>query len=42
MKNLEIQSHKNDLLDAMQLISRAGNGPKKQFSSAGCSIKWKL
>ena len=31
MKNLEIQSHKNDLLDAMQLISRTGNGPKNSF-----------
>ena len=41
MKNLEIISEKNDLLDAMYLIAKTGNGPKNQISSAGCSIKWK-
>ena len=41
MKNLEIVSEKNDLLDAMYLIAKTGNGPKNQISSAGCSIKWK-
>ncbi len=41
MKNLEIVSKKNDLLDAMYLIAKTGNGPKNQTSSAGCSIKWK-
>ena len=41
MKNLEIVSGKNDLLDAMYLIAKTGNGPKNQISSAGCSIKWK-
>ena len=32
---------KNDLLEAMILISKTNNGPKKQFPSMGCSIKWK-
>ena len=41
MKNLEIINDKNYLLDAMQLIVKTGNGPDKQFPSAGCSIKWK-
>ncbi|MBD23084.1 MAG: thioredoxin family protein [Alphaproteobacteria bacterium] len=41
MKNLEIINNKNYLLEAMQLIVKTGNGPDKQFPSAGCSIKWK-
>ena len=41
MKNLEFVNNKNDLLDAMIEISKTQNGPKNQFSSAGCSIKWK-
>ena len=32
---------KNDLLEAMILISKTNNGPKRQFPSMGCSIKWK-
>ena len=41
MSNLEFVNDKNDLLDAMIEISKTQNGPKNQFSSAGCSIKWK-
>ena len=41
MKNLEFVNDKNDLLDAMIQISKSQNGPKSQFASAGCSIKWK-
>ena len=41
MKNLEFVNNKNDLLDAMIEISKTQNCPKNQFSSAGCSIKWK-
>ena len=42
MKNLEIvDREKNHLLEAMQLIIKTGVGPKKQFPSSGCSIKWK-
>jgi peroxiredoxin len=29
-----------ELLNAMQLIAATGQGPKQQFSSMGCSIKW--
>ena len=41
MKNLKFVNDKNDLLDAMIQISKSQNGPKNQFASAGCSIKWK-
>ena len=41
MSNLEFVNDKNDLLDAMIEISKTENGPKNQFASAGCSIKWK-
>ena len=41
IKNLEFVNNKNDLLDAMIEISKTQNGPKNQFASAGCSIKWK-
>jgi peroxiredoxin len=32
---------KRELLDAMALIAKTGNGPGEQFPSVGCSIKWK-
>ncbi|MCY4315025.1 MAG: thioredoxin family protein [Roseovarius sp.] len=32
---------RRDLLEAMKLISKTGSGPKTQYSSMGCSIKWK-
>ena len=32
---------KRDLLDAMRRIAEYGAGPLQQFSSMGCSIKWK-
>ena len=41
MNNLKFVNDKNDLLDAMIQISRTQRGPKNQFASAGCSIKWK-
>ncbi len=41
MKNLQFQNETNDLLNAMIEISKTSKGPKKQFASAGCSIKWK-
>ena len=41
MKNLEIVDKRNYLLEAMQLIAKTGNGPKKQIPSSGCSIKWR-
>ncbi len=30
-----------DLFEAMKLVAETGLGPKEQFSSIGCSIKWK-
>ena len=41
MRNLRFTNEKNDLMDAMTMISKTNNGPKKQFPSAGCSIKWR-
>jgi hypothetical protein len=32
---------KRDLLDAMSLVAKTGQGPKEQIPSIGCSIKWK-
>jgi hypothetical protein len=29
-----------DLFEAMKLVSETQTGPKEQFSSIGCSIKW--
>ena len=34
-------NNKKDLYDAMKLISETQKGPKTQFSSIGCSLKWK-
>ena len=41
MNNLKAISEKNELLEAMTIIASTGNGPRQQFPSAGCSIKWK-
>ena len=30
----------SELLIAMKMIAKTGNGPKDQFPSMGCSIKW--
>lgn len=40
IKNLEFVNDHNDLLDAMKQIRDTGMGPKIQFPSSGCSIKW--
>ena len=42
MKSLNFVGKKNELLEAMIEISKYGHGPSEQFSSAGCSIKWKI
>lgn len=34
-------ARKTELLDAMRLIAKTGNGPARQTPSMGCSIKWK-
>ena len=41
LNNLKpVQNGESELLNAMKLISKTGNGPRKQFPSMGCSIKW--
>jgi peroxiredoxin len=41
LKDLKkVSSRESDLKRAMDLISTTGNGPKNQFPSMGCSIKW--
>ena len=32
---------KRELFDAMKQIIETGSGPKEQFASIGCSVKWK-
>ena len=41
IKNLEFVNDNNDLLNAMKLIIDTGTGPRIQYPSSGCSIKWK-
>jgi peroxiredoxin len=40
-RDLRPEKAKAELVEAMQLISKSGKGPSKQFSSMGCSIKWR-
>ena len=41
LKNLiPIQDGESELLKAMKMIAKTDNGPKEQFPSMGCSIKW--
>lgn len=35
------ENAKAELVEAMQLIAQTGKGPSEQFSSMGCSIKWR-
>jgi len=42
LKDLKpVSSSESDLLKAMRLIARTGEGPKNQIPSMGCNIKWK-
>ena len=41
MNNLKFVNERNDLLNAMIMISKTNKGPNTQYPSAGCSIKWK-
>ena len=41
MKNLKPTEGASDLLSAMELIAKTSNGPKQQYPSMGCNIKWK-
>ena len=36
----KVSLEETDLKKAMNLISTTGNGPRNQFPSMGCSIKW--
>ena len=41
LKDLKpVSSSESDLLKAMRLIVKTGNGPKNQTTSMGCNIKW--
>jgi len=41
LKNLKpIESGDSELKNAMKMIAKTNNGPKEQFPSMGCSIKW--
>ena len=41
LKDLKpVNNNESELLNAMKMISKTGKGPKEQFSSMGCSIKW--
>ena len=41
LKNLvPVQDGESDLLKAMKMIAKTGQGPKDQLPSMGCNIKW--
>ncbi len=40
IKNI-MDANQSDLFKAMMLIARTEKGPEEQFSSIGCSIKWR-
>ena len=41
LKDLKpVQGGESELLNAMKMIAKTSNGPKEQFPSMGCSIKW--
>ena len=41
LKNLKpIENGDSELKNAMKMIAKTNNGPKEQFPSMGCSIKW--
>ena len=41
LKNLKpIESGDSELKNAKKMIAKSNNGPKEQFPSMGCSIKW--
>ena len=37
----DVSTRTPELLTAMRMIAKTGNGPKDQIPSMGCSIKWK-
>ena len=36
-----VANARRDLFEAMKQVADTGHGPKEQFPSMGCSIKWK-
>ena len=41
LKNIDhVQDGESDLLKAMKMIAKTGQGPKDQLPSMGCNIKW--
>jgi len=38
---IPVPNSRRELFDAMVKISKTGEGPEAQYSSIGCSIKWK-
>ncbi len=36
-----VENAPRDLFEAMLQVARTGQGPREQFASMGCSIKWK-
>ena len=41
LKDLKpVQNGESELLRAMKMIAKTGKGPKEQYPSMGCSIKW--
>ena len=41
LKDLKpVNNEESELLNAMKIIAKTNSGPKEQFPSMGCSIKW--
>ena len=38
---IPLDAAKRELFEAMSRVSETGKGPRKQFPSMGCSIKWR-
>lgn len=41
-REARLNGEKAELVDAMLQIAQTGQGPSEQFSSMGCSIKWRI
>ena len=40
-KTALVPNARRDLYEAMKLVAETGHGPRDQFASMGCSIKWR-
>ena len=36
-----VANARRDLFEAMKQVAETGHGPREQFASVGCPIKWK-